>query len=159
VSAARYVGRLDSESIDYALYLGLKLDDPIGDSDGVFKVALCSAARGLPVRVFVCVCVSRPPLFFGGCRRLQGKRYFSCPEGHGYFCPVEDVLQVISTRVRVELGPLSGERCTAPLRCSLPPACAPAARQPPRQKRGVGPRGCPYALRCDVSTRPTPAVF
>eukprot|EP01137_Pigoraptor_chileana_P028378 Opistho-2@12277 len=33
----KYVGRVDSDYIDYQTYVGVKLDDPAGDCDGVYK--------------------------------------------------------------------------------------------------------------------------
>ncbi|EDQ91631.1 uncharacterized protein MONBRDRAFT_23731 [Monosiga brevicollis MX1] len=63
-AVVKYVGRLDNDVPDYNLYIGVKLDDPISDTDGLFK----------------------------------GKRYFTCPDNHGHFCPVDDVLQVVSSR-------------------------------------------------------------
>ncbi|EGD83194.1 hypothetical protein PTSG_03825 [Salpingoeca rosetta] len=60
----KYVGRLDSEVIDYNIYAGLKMDDPIGDTDGLFK----------------------------------GKRYFRCPERHGRFVAVGDIISVVASR-------------------------------------------------------------
>eukprot|EP00056_Hartaetosiga_gracilis_P003688 m.66020 g.66020 ORF g.66020 m.66020 type:complete len:779 (+) comp11546_c0_seq4:82-2418(+) len=72
----KYVGRLDNDVIDYNLYVGLKMDDTIGDTDGIFKgkrYFKCSERFGrfVPLSDIMSVVMSRAPRKRGGNRREQ----------------------------------------------------------------------------------------
>ncbi|CAI8032905.1 CAP-Gly domain-containing linker protein 3 [Geodia barretti] len=62
MGVVKYVGDLNSPYTSEPVFIGVKLDDPVGEHDGMF----C------------------------------GKRFFSCPEGHGLIVPATEV-QLLAT--------------------------------------------------------------
>eukprot|EP00049_Salpingoeca_infusionum_P019035 m.359851 g.359851 ORF g.359851 m.359851 type:complete len:784 (-) comp18772_c0_seq1:497-2848(-) len=62
----KYLGRLDNEYIDYNIYAGVKMDDKIGDTDGLYKgkrYFKCTQEHGrfVPLSDIISVVASRAP--------------------------------------------------------------------------------------------------
>lgn len=80
----KYVGKIDSEFIDNRIYVGVKLDEPVGDTDGVVKTKryfTCPPKHGKVVRITNVIAVlPNKSVFYKSLQEISKRSPYTNPQ-------------------------------------------------------------------------------